>query len=85
LPSDNCILFKKSKPGTNIWNVLTLKPSHHHNQTINIYSHLIPCGIFLALFVKTFAAPPAYMTREDKIVTGIYAAGTATCFGLSAL
>ncbi|TGO18108.1 hypothetical protein BTUL_0012g00520 [Botrytis tulipae] len=60
-----------------------------HNETINIWSHLIGAALFVALPVYLYKAeiPPRYAvaTKEDIVVCGIYFLGVAICFCLSAL
>ncbi|KAB8302619.1 hypothetical protein EYC80_005989 [Monilinia laxa] len=60
-----------------------------HNETINIWSHLIGAALFVALPVCLYKAeiPPRYAvtTKEDIVVCGIYFVGVTTCFCLSAL
>ncbi|KAF7906232.1 hypothetical protein EAF00_000511 [Botryotinia globosa] len=60
-----------------------------HNETINIWSHLIGAALFVALPVYLYKAeiPPRYAvaTKEDIVVCGIYFSGVAICFCLSAL
>lgn len=59
-----------------------------HNETINIWSHIIGCVLFLAIpiYVFTTEIPPRYRvaTREDIIVCSTYFIGVAICFFLSA-
>ncbi|KAK8911391.1 hypothetical protein QC760_000427 [Botrytis cinerea] len=60
-----------------------------HNETINIWSHLIGAALFVALPVYLYKAeiPPRYAvaTKEDIVVCGMYFLGVAICFCLSAL
>ncbi|KAH6675656.1 hemolysin-III channel protein-like protein Izh2 [Halenospora varia] len=59
-----------------------------HNETVNIYSHIIGAIIFLAIPVYFFRTevPPRYAiaTRADILVCCLYFAGVAICFCLSA-
>lgn len=64
---------------------LSINPACHHNETINIYSHLVAAVVFIYFIVSTLTRPPSYMTRKDILVTTIYAVGTTICFLLSAL
>jgi len=52
---------------------------------VNIYSHLLPAGIFIFFGARLLLSPPSHMTSADILVSNIYAAGTTTCFILSAL
>lgn len=61
--------------------------SYLHNETVNIYTHLI--GALLALFasgVLYSVLAPRYetATREDVYVFGCYFAGAVVCLGMSA-
>ncbi|KAA8576502.1 hypothetical protein EYC84_006613 [Monilinia fructicola] len=60
-----------------------------HNESINIWSHLIGAALFAALPVYLYKAeiPPRYAvaSKEDMVVCGIYFVGVTTCFCLSAL
>ncbi|KAF3935064.1 hypothetical protein ABW20_dc0108045 [Dactylellina cionopaga] len=59
-----------------------------HNETINIWSHIIGCIIFLSIpvYVFTTEIPPRYKiaTAADVAVCTIYFIGVAICFFLSA-
>jgi adiponectin receptor len=59
-----------------------------HNETINIWSHIIGCVMFLAIpiYVFTTEIPPRYQvaTAEDIAVCTAYFVGVAICFFLSA-
>jgi len=79
------VLIKFSRPSTTAVHTLTLRPSHHNNETINIYSHLLPAAIYAYFIVSYLISPPDYMTNKDVAVTLLYAAGTMTCFLLSAM
>jgi len=59
-----------------------------HNETVNIYSHLIPalCSVVLAALVSqyfTLTFPRA--TRSDTLVFQVYLATSVLCFGVSSL
>ncbi|KAK0391629.1 hypothetical protein NLU13_1128 [Sarocladium strictum] len=60
-----------------------------HNETINIWSHVLGCLLFLAIpiYVFTTEIPPRYKvaTTEDIIVCTTYFIGVAICFFLSAV
>ncbi|KAE9381687.1 hemolysin-III channel protein-like protein Izh2 [Stipitochalara longipes BDJ] len=59
-----------------------------HNETVNIYTHLLGAAIFLALPLVLFKKeiPPRYDTasKADIVVCLIYFLGVAICFCLSA-
>ncbi|KAL2211219.1 hemolysin-III channel protein-like protein Izh2 [Sarocladium strictum] len=58
-----------------------------HNETINIWSHIVGCILFLTIpiYVFTTEIPPRYKvaTTEDIIVCTTYFIGVAICFFLS--
>ncbi|KAM3070914.1 hypothetical protein ACMFMG_009826 [Clarireedia jacksonii] len=60
-----------------------------HNETINIWSHLIGAALFASLPVYLYRAelPSRYAaaTKADVVVCVIYFVGVAICFSLSAL
>ncbi|PMD40096.1 hemolysin-III channel protein-like protein Izh2 [Hyaloscypha variabilis F] len=59
-----------------------------HNETVNIYTHLLGAAIFLALPLVLFKKeiPPRYAlaSKADIVVCLIYFLGVAICFCLSA-
>ncbi|KAF4973660.1 hypothetical protein FSARC_138 [Fusarium sarcochroum] len=59
-----------------------------HNETVNIWSHILGCILFLTIpvYVFTTEIPPRYKvaTRQDIAVCTTYFIGVATCFFLSA-
>ncbi|KAH7264851.1 hemolysin-III related-domain-containing protein [Fusarium redolens] len=59
-----------------------------HNETVNIWSHILGCILFLVIpvYVFTTEIPPRYKvaTREDIAVRTIYFIGVTICFFLSA-
>ncbi|KAF9874867.1 hypothetical protein CkaCkLH20_07561 [Colletotrichum karsti] len=58
-----------------------------HNETINIYSHIIGAVVFtlLPLLIFSDGIPPRWTiaSTSDVVVCGIYALGVTTCFVLS--
>lgn len=64
---------------------LSISPSCHHNETVNIYSHLLAAGVFIYFLMSLLIRAPSYMTHNDILVTSIYAVGTTICFLFSAL
>ncbi|CAN8096064.1 unnamed protein product [Discula destructiva] len=58
-----------------------------HNETVNIYSHIVGAAVFLLLPVYVFAVsiPPRYQvaTTADVLVCSTYFLGVAACFILS--
>lgn len=61
--------------------------SYLHNETVNIFSHLIPAIGFLILgFGLYFTIVPRYesIDRADIIAFGCFFAGAAICLGMSA-
>ncbi|KAI1372805.1 hemolysin-III channel protein-like protein Izh2 [Hypoxylon crocopeplum] len=63
--------------------------SYIHNETVNIFSHIIGAILFLALPIHVFTTevPPRYRlaTTADVLVCSIYFLGVAVCFTLSTL
>lgn len=58
-----------------------------HNQTINIYSHLVGCVIFFSLplyFYWYYFQPHPDAQIDDFIIFSVYALGVAVCFAFSA-
>ncbi|KAG4414154.1 hypothetical protein IFR04_012720 [Cadophora malorum] len=59
-----------------------------HNETVNIYSHLVGSAVFIAIPVYLFKneIPPRYAvaSRADVVVCLTYFVGVAICFCLSA-
>ncbi|KAH8814042.1 hemolysin-III channel protein-like protein Izh2 [Hyaloscypha sp. PMI_1271] len=62
--------------------------SYVHNETVNIYTHLLGAAIFLALpffiFKKEIPARYVIATQADVVVCSTYFLGVAICFCLSA-
>ncbi|KAH8898543.1 hemolysin-III channel protein-like protein Izh2 [Thozetella sp. PMI_491] len=61
--------------------------SYIHNETVNIYSHILGAAVFFCLPVAIFAAtiPPrlSEATHTEVLVCTIYLVGVAVCFVLS--
>lgn len=58
-----------------------------HNQTINMYSHILGCILFLTLpfyFYWCFYQPHPNVHIADMAVMSIYCVGVAVCFACSA-
>ncbi|KAF3077048.1 Adiponectin receptor protein [Trichoderma lentiforme] len=58
-----------------------------HNQTINIYSHLVGCIVFCILpfyFYWIYYQSQANAQVDDVVVISIYCLGVAVCFAFSA-
>lgn len=60
-----------------------------HNETVNIYSHIIGALVFLSLpaYVFAISIPPRYRvaTATDVLVCSTYFLGVAVCFTLSTI
>ncbi len=59
-----------------------------HNETVNIYSHLIPafCAVILASLVSSyFRATFPKATRSDRLAFEVYLATSVVCFTVSSL
>ena len=59
-----------------------------HNETVNIYSHLIPafCAVILASLMSSyFRATFPKATRSDRLAFEVYLATSTVCFAVSSL
>ena len=56
-----------------------------HNQTGEIYTHLLPLIAYTAAGVWTIAELPPAATAADALLFALYFGGVATCFACSAL
>ncbi|OCK76667.1 HlyIII-domain-containing protein [Lepidopterella palustris CBS 459.81] len=84
---DNHYILRGYRPTSNSYLISAKSLSYLHNQTVNIYTHLI--GFLLAILsgiVLYFVLEPRYATatREDVFVLSCFFAGAAVCLGMSA-
>jgi len=85
---DNHYIKSGYRPPTNSYRRSFASWLYIHNETVNIYTHLI--GALAALLSSIFLyhqLKPRYelATREDLIVFTCYFAGAAACLGMSAI
>jgi adiponectin receptor len=84
---DNHYIISGYRPATNSYNKSFASVGHIHNETVNIWSHMI--GALLALVGSVVAYQtlgPRYesATREDVLVFSCYFLGAVACLGMSA-
>ncbi|KAF2178802.1 HlyIII-domain-containing protein [Zopfia rhizophila CBS 207.26] len=84
---DNHYIQSGYRPQSNSYTKSAKSLGYIHNETVNIYSHLI--GAVLAVISGTvlyFVLGPRYetATREDVLVFGCFFLGAAACLGMSA-
>ncbi|KAF2445063.1 HlyIII-domain-containing protein [Karstenula rhodostoma CBS 690.94] len=84
---DNHYIVSGYRPATNSYNKSFASIGHIHNETVNIWTHLV--GALLALVgsaVTYQTLGPRYesATREDVQVFGCYFLGAIACLGMSA-
>jgi adiponectin receptor len=90
LPSwqqDNHYILSGYRPQTNSYTGSAKSLGYIHNETVNIYSHLI--GAIAALvggLTSFYLLQPRYQTatKEDVLVFGCYFGGAVACLGMSA-
>jgi adiponectin receptor len=90
LPSwqqDNHYILSGYRPQTNSYTGSGKSLGYIHNETVNIYSHLI--GAIAALvggLTSFYILQPRYQTatKEDVLVFGCYFGGAVACLGMSA-
>lgn len=84
---DNEFLHSGYRKATNSYRASLSSLSYIHNQTANIYSHLVGAVLFiLASIFIYYEAVPRYSTADwwDVGVFASFAAGAMGCFGMSA-
>lgn len=84
---DNHYITSGYRPATNSYNKSFASIGYIHNETVNIWSHLI--GAILALAGSAIiyhTLEPRYKsaTREDVLVFSCYFLGAVACLGMSA-
>lgn len=84
---DNHYIVSGYRPATNSYNKSFASVGYIHNETVNIWTHLI--GALLALVGSAVAYQtlgPRYesATREDILVLSCYFLGAIACLGMSA-
>ncbi|KAF2823526.1 HlyIII-domain-containing protein [Ophiobolus disseminans] len=84
---DNEYLFSKYRSISNSYRKSLLSLFYLHNQTGNIYSHLIPAVAFLAYAFHTYELiTTRYSTADvyDILAFGVFIGSAIICFGISA-
>lgn len=84
---DNPHIHSGYRPVNNSSSACINSLKYVHNETVNIYSHLIPglTAVLAALFLHAYfdsRFPDADVA--DKLVFGVFLAAAATCLGISA-
>ena len=84
---DNEFLHSGYRKATNSYRQSLASLSYMHNQTLNIYSHLIGAFLFICFgFFVYLQLVPRYQTADvaDLCIFALFGAGAMLCFGLSA-
>jgi adiponectin receptor len=84
---DNEFLHSGYRKATNSYRQSLASLSYIHNQTANIYSHLIGAFLFICFgFFVYLELVPRYQTADaaDLCIFAAFGAGAMLCFGLSA-
>jgi adiponectin receptor len=84
---DNDLIRHGYRPESNSTRVCFASWLYLHNETINIFSHLIPATLFLAaegLIYQCFQARYPQATIGDRLVFSFFLLTAATCLGMSA-
>jgi len=84
---DNEFLLGNYRRVSNSYKSCIASLGYLHNQTGNVYSHLLGAGLFLSWAVKTYNdLSKRYPTSNayDILAFGIFIAGALICFGFSA-
>ncbi|KAF2712517.1 HlyIII-domain-containing protein [Pleomassaria siparia CBS 279.74] len=90
LPSwqqDNHYILSGYRPQTNSYTKSAKSLGYIHNETVNIYSHLIGAiSAFVAGVTSFYILQPRYesATKEDVLVFSCYFLGAVACLGMSA-
>ena len=85
---DNTFIHAGYRPISHSTTACLQSLSYLHNESVNIYTHLLPSLSILFLSTSLYAFfvseyPDATLT--DRLVLGLFLAGAAGCFGASAL
>lgn len=84
---DNRHIHSGYRPASNSYSKSFASLTHLHNETVNIYTHLV--GVVLALFAALYAYAqlrPRYeqATQQDVLVFMCFFGGAVACLGMSA-
>lgn len=84
---DNAYIHSGYRPQSNSFRKSFGSLNHLHNETVNIYSHLLGALLFLFAGLIAFVVfKPRYakVSHEDVYVFGCFFAGAVACLGMSA-
>ncbi|KAG9510127.1 Adiponectin receptor protein [Fragariocoptes setiger] len=74
---DNHYLHHGHRPPTESFVSCVKSAFFMHNETLNIWTHFLPCFLFVFLFMKTLGAPN--LSGTDKFVIGSFLTGAFLC------
>ena len=84
---DNQHIHSGYRPASNSYRKSLASLTHLHNESVNIYTHLVGAGLALLAAVYAYAAlRPRYeqATRQDAWVFACFFGGAVACLGMSA-
>jgi hypothetical protein len=84
---DNPSIHTGYRPASNSYAKSLQSLSYLHNESVNIYTHLLGCLLFLLLSIsifRTIALSYSASTNEDVYVFACFFAGAIACLGMSA-
>lgn len=84
---DNQHIHSGYRPASNSYRKSLASLTHLHNESVNIYTHLVGAGLALLAAVYAYAAlRPRYeqATRQDVWVFACFFGGAVACLGMSA-
>lgn len=83
---DNVYIHSGYRPATNSYYRSALSLFYIHNETGNVYTHLLPAFVFAgfsAFFYRSIAVRYEYASPEDRYVFACFFAGCVGCLGMS--
>lgn len=84
---DNAYILSGYRPASSSFKKSFTSLTYLHNESVNIYSHLLGALLFLIsslILYSTLAPRYASATREDVYVFACYFGGAVSCLGMSA-
>lgn len=78
---DNNYLHNEHRPPLNSFIECCKSVFRLHTETVNIWTHLIGCFIFMALYIHVLLTE--HYAWQDKLIFAVYFLGTIVCLGLS--
>jgi hypothetical protein len=84
---DNHYIIRGYRPATNSYIKSFQSLGYLHNETVNIYTHLIGAALAFigsGIIYSTLSSRYASATKEDVLVFGCYFLGAIACLGMSA-